>query len=59
MQPDPSTIDIMSEKHQLLGPLESIDGVLMIGASAAVMMTALQDVMAKTVIENEKLNIFD
>jgi hypothetical protein len=38
---------VMSEKHRLLGPLESINGVLMIGVSSAVLMTAFQDTMKK------------
>ena len=33
---------VMSEKHKLLGPLESINGVLMIGLATSVLMTSLQ-----------------
>ena len=40
---------VMSEKHKLLGPLESINGVLMIGLSTAALMAALQDAMKKTI----------
>ena len=39
---------VMSEEHRLLGPMESINGVLMIGVSTAVMMTALQDALKRT-----------
>jgi hypothetical protein len=40
---------VMSGKHKLLGPLEAINGVLMIGVSTAVLMAAFQDTMKKTV----------
>ena len=40
---------VMSEKHRLLGPLESINGVLMIGVSSAVLMTAFQETMKKVI----------
>ena len=36
---------VMSERYRLLGPLEAINGVLMIGVSTAVVMWALQDVL--------------
>jgi hypothetical protein len=36
---------VMSEQHRLLGPLEAVNGVLMIGVSTAVVMWALQDAM--------------
>lgn len=39
---------VMSERFRLLGPLEAINGVLMIGVSTAVLMTVLQDVYVKT-----------
>ena len=39
---------VMSEAHRILGPMESINGVLMIGVSTAVMMSALQDAMKRT-----------
>ena len=39
---------VMSEAHRILGPMESINGVLMIGVSTAVMMTALQDALKRT-----------
>ena len=34
---------VMSDKHKLLGALEAINGVLMIGVSTAALMTAFQD----------------
>lgn len=34
---------VMSETHRILGPLEAVNGVLMIGVSTAVLMSALQD----------------
>ena len=39
---------VMSEKHRLLGPLESVNGVIMIGLSSAMLYTAFQDAMRKT-----------
>lgn len=40
---------VMSEQHRLLGPLEAINGVIMIGVSTAALMSALQDALKKTV----------
>lgn len=39
---------VMSERWRLLGPLEAVNGVLMIGVSTAVLMTVLQDAYVKT-----------
>jgi len=39
---------VMSARHKLLGPLEAINGVLMIGVSTAALMAAFQDSMRKT-----------
>jgi hypothetical protein len=39
---------VMSEKHRLLGPIQAINGVLMIGVSTAALMTFFQDAVAKT-----------
>ena len=36
---------VMSEDHRLLGPLEAINGVMMIGVSTAVFMAVFQDVL--------------
>ena len=38
---------VMSAKYKLLGPLEAINGVLMIGMSTAALMAAFQDAMKK------------
>ncbi len=38
---------VMSEDHRVLGPLEAVNGVLMIGVSTAVLMATLQDALAK------------
>lgn len=40
---------VMSPEHRVLGPLEAVNGVLMIGVSTAVLMAALQDVMKKAI----------
>lgn len=34
---------VMSARHRLLGPLEAINGALMVGVSTATLMVALQD----------------
>jgi hypothetical protein len=36
---------IMSEQHRILGPMQAINGVLMIGVSTAVVMSALQNAL--------------
>lgn len=41
---------IMSDKHKLLGALEAINGVLMIGISTAALMTAFQHASKKYVV---------
>ena len=38
---------VMSDKYKLLGPLEAINGVLMIGMSTAALMAAFQDAIKK------------
>jgi len=38
---------VMSEKHKLLGPLESINGVLMIGVSSAALLATFQHTLKK------------
>ena len=40
---------VMSEQHKILGPLEAINGVLMIGVSTAALMGLFRDAMKKTV----------
>jgi hypothetical protein len=39
---------VMSAKYRALGPLEAINGVLMIGVSTAALMATFQDAMRKT-----------
>jgi hypothetical protein len=34
---------VMSEEHRLLGPIQSMNGVLMVGVSTAALMTTLRD----------------
>jgi len=48
---------VMSEKHKLLGPLEAINGVLMIGVSTAGLMSTFQLAMKKAKAYREKKNI--
>ena len=36
---------VMSDQHRVLGPVEAINGVLMIGVSTAVLMSAIQDAL--------------
>lgn len=38
---------VMSNNHKLLGPIEAINGVIMIGVSTAALMAAFQDAMKK------------
>ncbi len=38
---------VMSEEHRFLGPLEAINGVLMIGVSTAALTAAFQDVVKR------------
>jgi Ion channel len=45
---------VMSARHKLLGPLEAINGVLMIGVSTAALMAAFQDSMRKTLRAREQ-----
>jgi len=39
---------VMSPEHRLLGPLQAINGVLMIGVSTAILMATFQDAMKRT-----------
>jgi len=45
---------VMSDQHKLLGPIEAINGVLMIGVSTAALMAAFQDAIKKTVDARRK-----
>ena len=39
---------VMSQQHKLLGPIQAINGVLMIGVSTAALMATFQDAIKKT-----------
>lgn len=39
---------VMSDEHKLLGPIEAVNGVLMIGVSTAALMSTFQDAIRKT-----------
>lgn len=39
---------VMSERHRILGPIQSLNGILMMGVSTAVVMSALQDALQRT-----------
>jgi len=40
---------VMSENYRLLGPMESVNGVLMIGISTAALTAAFQDAIKRTI----------
>ena len=40
---------VMADRHKLLGPIQAINGVLMIGVSTAALMAAFQDAIKKTI----------
>jgi hypothetical protein len=40
---------VMSDKHKLLGPLEAVNGILMVGVTTATLMATFRDAMIKTV----------
>ena len=45
---------VMSDQQKLLGPIQAINGVLMIGISTAALMATFQDAMKKTVRARQK-----
>ena len=45
---------VMSEEHRLLGAMEAINGVLMIGVSTAALMTTFQDATKKLMPNKRK-----
>jgi hypothetical protein len=47
---------VMSAQHKLLGPLQAINGVLMIGVSSAALMSAFQDTLKKTIKARRDVN---
>tara|TARA_B110000503_G_scaffold136315_1_gene218427 strand:+ start:298 stop:738 length:441 start_codon:yes stop_codon:yes gene_type:complete len=46
---------VMSAEYRLLGPLEAVNGVLMIGVSTATLMSAVNDAI-KRMIEQRRIN---
>jgi hypothetical protein len=40
---------VMSDQHKLLGPVQAINGVLMIGVSTATLMATFHDALKKTI----------
>ena len=44
---------VMTEEHRILGPMQAINGVLMVGVSTAVMITTLQDAIKRMVDANQ------
>lgn len=45
---------VMSEQHRLLGPMEAINGVLMIGVSTAALMATVQDAIKRTILARQQ-----
>lgn len=43
---------VMSDAHKLLGPLQAINGVLMIGVSTAALMAVMQDMLRKAITKD-------
>ena len=39
---------VMSDKYKLLGPLEAVNGILMVGVTTATLMATFRDAMIKT-----------
>jgi len=47
---------IMSAQHKMLGPMEAISGMLMIGVSTAALIALFQDAMKKTLKARRTMN---
>ena len=47
---------VMSDKHKLLGPLEAVNGILMVGVTTATLMATFRDSMIKTLRAKNKLS---
>jgi hypothetical protein len=41
---------VMSDSHKLLGPLQAVNGVIMIGVSTAALMSTFQDAISKVML---------
>ena len=46
---------VMSQRYRLLGPLEAINGILMIGVSTASLMAVFQDGMRRTRLAQQSI----
>ncbi len=44
---------VMSEQYRLLGPIQAINGILMIGVSTALLMSAFQEAMERRMIARD------
>lgn len=49
---------VMSAKHKLLGPLEAVNGILMVGVTTATLIATFRDSMIKTLKAKNKLSKF-
>lgn len=47
---------VMSDKHRLLGPLEAVNGVLMIGVSTSALTLSFQDIIKKSLAKKHTHN---
>ncbi|MCP4764818.1 MAG: two pore domain potassium channel family protein [Gammaproteobacteria bacterium] len=45
---------VMSEQYRVLGPMQAVNGVLMIGVSTAVVMAALQNALKMTLAARQR-----
>jgi len=45
---------VMSEQYRILGPMQAVNGVLMIGVSTAVVMSALQNALKMTLAARQR-----
>ena len=48
---------VMSDRHKLLGPLEAVNGVLMIGVSTAALTATFQDTMRRTLRARQEVDV--
>lgn len=45
---------VMSEEHKLLGPLQAINGILMVGLSTSSLLFILQDVVKRVLVKEPR-----
>ena len=50
---------VMSDQRKLLGPLESVNGILMVGVTTATLMATFRDSMIKTLRAKNKLSAYE